>query len=93
LHLIALKNFSFAGFRGYYGWNELSYETQLLWLTLGYNETIWNHGKTSIEWRQVSQREQEAAKAIGYDEFPLAGLLVNKDRDRPPSDSRPDPTL
>jgi hypothetical protein len=36
---------------------------------LGYNETIWNHGKTPTEWRQLSQREQEAAKALGYDEY------------------------
>jgi hypothetical protein len=54
LHLIALKNFSSAGFQGYYAWNDLSYETKLLWLTLGYNETIWNHGKTPSEWRQLS---------------------------------------
>jgi hypothetical protein len=69
LHLITLKNFSSAGFRGYYGWNDLSDETQLLWLTLGYNETIWNHGKAPTAWRQLSQREQDAAKALGYDEY------------------------
>lgn len=69
LYLITLKNFSSTGFRGYYAWNDLSYETHLLWLTLGYNETIWNHGKTPTEWSQLSQREQEAAKALGYDVY------------------------
>eukprot|EP00802_Teleaulax_amphioxeia_P031734 Tamp_35183.p1 GENE.Tamp_35183~~Tamp_35183.p1 ORF type:complete len:156 (+),score=13.74 Tamp_35183:42-509(+) len=52
-------------------WKDMDSETQRLWRTLGWSETLWEAGRIPPihrkRWEKLREAEREAAETLGYD--------------------------